>query len=117
MLGHEKSVFDSGWPAYDASLLVTETIELVVQVGGKTRGKVVVSKSVTQDEALAADQLPDDVYSWALRVELSPVALFLVSIPVAFVAPWLAVVVWFLSVPFQAFWNRRRPGTVSRYLS
>jgi leucyl-tRNA synthetase len=54
MLGHEKSVFDSGWPSYDASLLVSDTIELVVQVSGKTRGKLVVAKTISQDEALAA---------------------------------------------------------------
>ena len=54
MLGHKSSVFDSRWPAFDPSLLVSDTIELVVQVGGKTRGKLVVSKTITQDEALAA---------------------------------------------------------------
>lgn len=54
MLGHKSSVFDSRWPVYDASLLVSDTIELVVQVSGKTRGKLVVSKTITQDEALAA---------------------------------------------------------------
>lgn len=54
MLGHKSSVFDSRWPAYDPSLLVSDTIELVVQVSGKTRGKLVVSKTITQDEALAA---------------------------------------------------------------
>jgi leucyl-tRNA synthetase len=54
MLGHTASVFDSRWPAFDASLLVSDTIELVVQVGGKTRGKLVVSKNVTQAEAFAA---------------------------------------------------------------
>ncbi len=54
MLGHKTSVFDSRWPVYDPSLLVSDTIELVVQVSGKTRGKLVVSKTITQDEALAA---------------------------------------------------------------
>jgi leucyl-tRNA synthetase len=54
MLGHTKSVFDSGWPKFDAGQLASDTIELVVQVGGKTRGKVVVPASVTQVEALAA---------------------------------------------------------------
>lgn len=54
MLGHTTSVFDSRWPSFDPSLLVSNTIELVVQVGGKTRGKLVVSKTITQDEALAA---------------------------------------------------------------
>jgi leucyl-tRNA synthetase len=54
MLGHKTSVFDSRWPTFDGSLLVSDTIELVVQVSGKTRGKLVVSKTITQDEALAA---------------------------------------------------------------
>ena len=54
MLGHTASVFDSGWPAYDAAMLERDTIELVVQVGGKTRGKINVAKDITQDAALAA---------------------------------------------------------------
>lgn len=54
MLGHTGSVFDTRYPTFDPSLLTSDTIELVVQVGGKTRGKVIVSKDVTQDEALAA---------------------------------------------------------------
>jgi leucyl-tRNA synthetase len=52
--GHSASVFDSGWPAYDAVLAATETIELVVQVNGKTRGKVSVAPDVSQDAAVAA---------------------------------------------------------------
>jgi leucyl-tRNA synthetase len=54
MLGHSTSVMDAAWPKFDASMLVSDTIELVVQVGGKTRGKLVVPKTITQDEALAA---------------------------------------------------------------
>ncbi|MEX2182396.1 MAG: leucine--tRNA ligase [Gemmatimonadaceae bacterium] len=54
MLGHRTGVFDSRWPAFDPSLLARETVELVVQVGGKTRGKVTVPTTVTSDEALAA---------------------------------------------------------------
>jgi leucyl-tRNA synthetase len=54
MLGHTGSVFDTRYPTYDPALLTSDTIELVVQVGGKTRGKVIVSKDVSQDDALAA---------------------------------------------------------------
>jgi len=54
MLGHASSVFDAPWPAYDPSLLTSSTFELVVQVGGKTRGKVVVPTDVDQAAALAA---------------------------------------------------------------
>ncbi|MFN0098031.1 MAG: leucine--tRNA ligase [Gemmatimonadaceae bacterium] len=54
MLGHTTSVMDAAWPAFDAAMLVSDTIELVVQVSGKTRGKLVVPKTITQDEAFAA---------------------------------------------------------------
>jgi leucyl-tRNA synthetase len=53
-LGHSKSVFDSGWPAYDVARATSDTVNLAVQVNGKTRGTVVVAKTATQDEALAA---------------------------------------------------------------
>ncbi|HUF25841.1 MAG TPA: leucine--tRNA ligase [Gemmatimonadaceae bacterium] len=52
--GHEESVFDSGWPGFDPSLAAEETIELVVQVNGKVRGKLRVLVALTQDEAVAA---------------------------------------------------------------
>ena len=54
MLGHRTSVFDASWPAYDPALLVSDTFELVVQIGGKTRGKVVVAKGIGEGEAMAA---------------------------------------------------------------
>ncbi|MEO7521602.1 MAG: leucine--tRNA ligase, partial [Gemmatimonas sp.] len=53
-LGHEGSVFDAGWPEFDAALLVDESYELVVQVNGKLRGKVLVPMDATQDGAVAA---------------------------------------------------------------
>ena len=53
-LGHTDSVFDSGWPAYDPAQIASDTIELVVQVNGKTRGRVQVPADVTQDAALDA---------------------------------------------------------------
>jgi leucyl-tRNA synthetase len=54
MLGHAESVFDAPWPAFDPAQLVSDTFELVVQVGGKTRGKVVVAQGIDQHAALAA---------------------------------------------------------------
>jgi leucyl-tRNA synthetase len=53
-MGHTKSVFDSGWPTFDASAAAGETIELAVQVNGKTRGTVQVAPEATQDEVYAA---------------------------------------------------------------
>ena len=46
--GGAHTVFDSGWPAYDPALLVSDTITIAVQVNGKTRGTVHVAKDATQ---------------------------------------------------------------------
>ena len=53
-LGHTRSVFDSGWPAFDPDLAADETITLAVQVNGKTRGTVQISPDAEQQTALAA---------------------------------------------------------------
>ena len=53
-LGHSKSVFDSGWPSFDAALAAEERVEMVVQVNGKVRGKVSLDREVTESDALAA---------------------------------------------------------------
>jgi leucyl-tRNA synthetase len=54
MLGHSRSVFDSGWPTFDASMLTSDTVTVAVQVGGKTRGTVSVAKDAAQDAVMAA---------------------------------------------------------------
>jgi len=53
-LGHEVSVFDSGWPAFDPELAKDDLVTLAVQVGGKTRGTIQLAPGVAQDDALAA---------------------------------------------------------------
>jgi leucyl-tRNA synthetase len=53
-LGHETAVIDTPWPNVDDSALVQNTLELIVQVNGKVRGKVQVSASAAEDEIKAA---------------------------------------------------------------
>jgi len=58
MLGHE-SVWDVAWPEADARFLSGETVELAVQVNGKVRDRVEVSKDAPAEEVLlAAKALP-----------------------------------------------------------
>ena len=52
-LGYSTSVFDGGWPSFDAAMLVDDEVELVVQVNGKVRGKLQVAIDIAQDAALA----------------------------------------------------------------
>jgi leucyl-tRNA synthetase len=53
-LGHSTTVFDAGWPTWDESLVVSDEIELPVQVNGKTRSKVVVARGADEATVLAA---------------------------------------------------------------
>jgi leucyl-tRNA synthetase len=53
-LGHATSVFDASWPSWDDSLTVEDTVELVVQVNGKTRAKVHVRRDADETAALGA---------------------------------------------------------------
>ena len=50
---------------------------------------------------LLREALPADVYRWEVTASTSPVILFLLSIPVAFVSTIAAVAVWFLFIPVQ----------------
>jgi leucyl-tRNA synthetase len=51
-LGHTESVFDAGWPRFDAEIAREQLIDLAVQVQGKMRGTIRVKPDVTQEEAL-----------------------------------------------------------------
>ncbi len=53
-LGHTTTVFDAGWPKWDEALVVSDQIELPVQVNGKTRSKVVVARGADEATVLAA---------------------------------------------------------------
>ena len=53
-LGGTGSIMDAGWPAFDATLLMEDEVDIVVQVGGKVRGKVRVARNATQDAVVAA---------------------------------------------------------------
>jgi leucyl-tRNA synthetase len=51
--GHKRSIFDSGWPSFDAALAADELVTMAVQVNGKTRGTIQVSPEATQEIALS----------------------------------------------------------------
>ena len=60
-LGCEGDVLDATWPEPDADAMVQDTIELVVQVNGKVRGKISVAadaaKDVIEQTALADENV------------------------------------------------------------
>ena len=58
-LGHESNIISADWPKCDESALVRDTLELVVQVNGKLRGKVAVAADAAKD-AIEAAALADE---------------------------------------------------------
>ncbi len=60
-LGHERSIFYSTWPAYDESLAAADAVEVVVQVNGKVRGRVTVSRGATEAQVVALALNDDSV--------------------------------------------------------
>jgi leucyl-tRNA synthetase len=55
-LGHDGSIFDIRWPEWDEALVVEDQVEVVIQVGGKTRGRVSVPRDAEQGAVVAAAQ-------------------------------------------------------------
>ncbi|KQL57427.1 MULTISPECIES: leucine--tRNA ligase [Bacillaceae] len=53
-LGYDESIAYAAWPTYDESLLVENEIEVVVQINGKVKAKLIVAKTATKDELEAA---------------------------------------------------------------
>jgi uncharacterized membrane protein len=66
---------------------------------------------------LFRQEWPEDVYRWALLSSLSPVLMFTLSLPVAFVDARLAIVMWFLAIPLGMLLDRRRPAEAARYVA
>ncbi|NKB34259.1 MAG: leucine--tRNA ligase [Pseudomonadales bacterium] len=49
-LGHEGTVMDASWPVVDEAALVQDSILIVLQVNGKLRDKIEVSKDLPKEE-------------------------------------------------------------------
>jgi leucyl-tRNA synthetase len=52
--GGAGSVFDAAWPSFDPALAAEDSIELVVQVNGRVRGKIAVARDISEKAALVA---------------------------------------------------------------
>jgi leucyl-tRNA synthetase len=55
-LGHDTSIFTARWPEWDEALVVEDQVEIVIQVSGKTRGRVSVPRDAEQGAVVAAAQ-------------------------------------------------------------
>ncbi|QRN86125.1 leucine--tRNA ligase [Clostridia bacterium] len=51
LMGHDGSVHSQAWPSYDESGMILDEIEIPIQINGKLRDKVIVSRNI-KEEAL-----------------------------------------------------------------
>ncbi len=63
-LGKPYSVHLQAWPNYDPALAAEETVELVVQVNGRVRDRLVVPVDISEDEAVARARATERVQSY-----------------------------------------------------
>ena len=63
-LGNEDSIHVQMWPEFDTSLDQTATVDIVVQVNGKMRGKVNVQKDISEDDLIEVIKTDDRIYKY-----------------------------------------------------
>ena len=70
-LGHDSLIVDHAWPEVDAAALVVDSIEMVIQVNGKLRGKMQVATDADREtceaEALANQQVQRFIGDQAIK--------------------------------------------------
>lgn len=64
VFNHENTIAYEEWPKYDESLMVDDTFEMVVQVNGKIRGKILVSTDTSRDEMVRLAKEIDNVQAF-----------------------------------------------------
>jgi len=64
-LGHTETITYAAWPTFDESKLVDDEVEIVVQVNGKVRAKLMVAKDATREDleqiALADETVKEQI--------------------------------------------------------
>lgn len=64
ILGHDGTITYEQWPSYDASKLVENTVQLVVQVNGKVRSHLKVARDLAKDKVEEAAKSDENVQKY-----------------------------------------------------
>ena len=59
--GHKPSVANVSWPQYNEALTIDAEIQIVCQINGKVRAKIMLGKDATKEEIIAAAKANDNV--------------------------------------------------------
>ena len=52
-MGHDNTIAYEAWPTYDEAKTVDNTVEIAVQINGKTKGTLAIAKDEAKDVVLA----------------------------------------------------------------
>ena len=50
ILGHNPSIFSAPWPTYDEGSIAADQVEMVIQINGKVRSKLVVPSEINEED-------------------------------------------------------------------
>ena len=71
ILGHEGTITYEAWPAYDEAKLVDDEVEIVVQINGKVRAKLMVPADATREKleeiAMGEDSIKEQIDGKTIR--------------------------------------------------
>ncbi|MDO4541536.1 MAG: leucine--tRNA ligase [Bacillota bacterium] len=56
MLGHREAITELSWPGYDESALAVDEVEIVIQINGKVKGKLLIGSGLAKDAMIAEVQ-------------------------------------------------------------
>ncbi|MBP3369582.1 MAG: class I tRNA ligase family protein, partial [Clostridia bacterium] len=63
LLGHSDTIAYESWPTYDEAKTADDTVEVVLQINGKLRGKINLPVDMPKDEAIAAAKADERIAS------------------------------------------------------
>ena len=61
VLGHDNTIAYEPWPAFDESKTADDEVEMIVQINGKVRGKIMVAVDTDKNEVLALAKADEKV--------------------------------------------------------
>ena len=71
--GGGRPLATEAWPAYDPAVLVEDEIEMVIQVNGKVRDKIVVRKDASKEDVESAARGSAKIAEWTTGKEIKKV--------------------------------------------
>lgn len=63
-LGNKKTIYVEGWPTYDETKIVSEKVNIMIQVGGKTRASISTFRGRAESEVRGDVEKMPEVQKW-----------------------------------------------------